>query len=64
MANERIEIPAYTDRWMMGDRFGNLVNVTRRRGKPGGPVHEIAHVRLDRSGKTKAFLLEDCRVVG
>ena len=26
----RVQIPAYTDRWMMGDRFGEIVNTYKR----------------------------------
>jgi hypothetical protein len=54
----RLEIPAYTDRWMMGDRFGDLVTVGRRNGK------QIAVVKLDKSGKIARYLLDDCSVVG
>ena len=25
----RVQIPAYTDRWMMGDRYGEVVKVTK-----------------------------------
>jgi len=69
----RIEIPAYTDRWMMGDRFGDLVKITKRKRLAAGvraalltdqrrdPV-EIAHVKLDKSGKTVRVILDDCRI--
>jgi len=53
--NERVQIPAYTDRWMMGDRYGVIVRITQDRyGK------EIAHVRLDKSGFTVRVVLIDC----
>jgi hypothetical protein len=58
----RVQIPAHTDRWMMGDRYGEIVKVTiskvlkDRSGKP----EEIAHVKLDKSGKTMRFVLADC----
>lgn len=55
MLNERIEIPVYCDRWMMGDRFGDLVKVSARNAQ------EVAHVKLDRSGKVVRVLLSDCR---
>jgi hypothetical protein len=70
----RVQIPAYTDRWMMGDRFGEIVKITKRR-KLGiretlltrANVHratvEIAHVKLDKSGKTVRVILDDCREV-
>jgi len=70
----RVQIPAYTDRWMMGDRFGAVLRVTRAR--PANSVRaalltkhrfdanrEIAHVKLDKSGKTVAVILADCEVV-
>ena len=54
---ERVQIPAYTDRWAMGDRYGAIVKVTR--GRNGS---EIAHVRLDISGRLIRVLLNDCRL--
>jgi hypothetical protein len=69
--NDRVQIPAYTDRWMMGDRFGEIVKITKRRRKAAGvravlltdshrdPV-EIAHIKLDKSGKTVRCILDDC----
>jgi len=70
----RVQIPAYTDRWMMGDRFGAVTRITRAR--PSNSVRaalltkhrfdanrEIAHVKLDKSGKTVAVVLADCEVV-
>jgi len=65
----RVQIPAYTDRWMMGDRYGVIVKVTKSRSfplsapLPGAPYREIAHVKLDKSGKTMRFMLDDCTVV-
>ena len=72
----RVQIPAYTDRWMMGDRYGVVVKVTRRRrttenrvraalltARPHDPDPEIAHVKLDKSGKTVRVYLADCEVV-
>jgi hypothetical protein len=44
----RVEIPVYTDSWMKGDRFGEIVKTGRR--NKGGAL--IVHVRLDKSGKT------------
>ncbi len=71
----RVQIPAYTDRWMMGDRFGEIVKVTRPPARsigvrarlltsnPHERSIEIAHVRLDKSGKTVRVILADCEVV-
>lgn len=41
----------------MGDRFGDLLKITARKEQ------EIAHVKLDRSGKVCRFLFADCTVV-
>ena len=70
---QRVQIPAYTDRWMMGDRYGDIVKVTKqRRNFPlraavsadnRGTYVEIAHVKLDKSGKTIRVVLDDCTVV-
>jgi hypothetical protein len=64
----RVQIPAYTDRWMMGDRYGVIVKTTRRAVPVNGEANkfvlrEIAHVKLDKSGKTGKFILDDCTVV-
>jgi len=61
----RVQIPAYTDRWMMGDRYGELVKVTKqwkhRENEPGKvSIFEVAHVKLDKSGKTVRVVLDDC----
>ena len=53
----RVQIPAYTDRWMMGDRYGTVTK-TGKRGE-----NEIAWVKLDISGKTVVVLLLDCTPV-
>jgi hypothetical protein len=68
----RVQIPAYTDRWMMGDRYGEVTSTylkktDGRRVAPNtviaGPRVEIARVKLDISKKTIRVLLADCTVV-
>lgn len=68
----RVQIPAYTDRWMMGDRYGEIVKVTRQWVKQtlasGRTVStrdgdEIATVKLDVSGRTVRVILADCTPV-
>lgn len=67
----RVQIPAYMDRWIMGDRFGEIIKVTKSRrqrlrkswDEPLYNVREIAHVKLDISGKVVRVLLDDCKVV-
>lgn len=62
--SERVQIPAYTDRWMMGDRYGEVVKVTRSTKRDTwGDRYELAHVRLDKSGKTVRVIYADCRPV-
>jgi hypothetical protein len=53
----RVQIPAYTDRWMMGDRYGEIVKTIKSRI---GKEYTIAHVKLDKSGKTVRVVLDDC----
>jgi hypothetical protein len=57
----RVQIPVYTDRWMRGDRYGEVVKITK--SKMIGAKHEIAHVKLDVSGKTVRVILADCTEV-
>ena len=67
----RVQIPAYAARWMMGDRYGNVVKVTRRKeryvGVPSSrkrlDAHDVAHVLLDKSSKIVMVPLADCEVV-
>lgn len=40
--NDRIEMHPATDRWMRGDRYGNIVKIGRR----------FLHIKMDRSGQT------------
>jgi hypothetical protein len=69
----RVQIPAYTDRWMMGDRFGEVIK-TIQAPAPGvraallarkrvRGLREIAVVKLDKSGKTVRVILDDCTVL-
>lgn len=70
----RVQIPAYTDRWMMGDRFGEIIRVVKGRRAAGVRAmllagnrfdadSEIAHVKLDKSGKTVRVILAECEVL-
>ena len=66
----RLQIPAYTDRWMMGDRYGTVIKTTKKRrnfpdrapvsADDKGTYVAIAHVRLDKSGKTIRVFFDDC----
>ncbi|RUU78226.1 hypothetical protein [Mesorhizobium sp. M7A.F.Ca.MR.362.00.0.0] len=67
----QVQIPAYTDRWMMGDRTGTIVggkkipwesiheSIRPRGYKAGDKVH-VSRVKLDKSGKTITVISEDC----
>ena len=68
----RVQIPAYTDRWIMGDRFGEVVKIAPARLANSvrakvlsdcRDAKEIAHVKLDKSGKTIRVILDDCTPV-
>ena len=62
----RVQIPAYTDRWMMGDRYGEVVSTyieKPRQTAPDNEPREIARVKLDISGKTMRVVLTDCTPV-
>lgn len=63
----RVQIPVYTDRWMMGDRYGELIKLTqyKPRAKNGAedPYKELAHVKLDRSGKVIKVMFDDCEIL-
>ena len=64
----RVQIPVYTDRWMMGDRYGEVVKTSSKMlpvyGKPElRKLQMVADVKLDISGKTIKVLLDDCQWV-
>ncbi len=63
---DRVQIPAYSDSWMRGDRYGEIVKVTRRKRRPTDAIDqmvEVAHVKLDKSGKVACVILADCTEV-
>ena len=62
----RVQIPAYTDRWMMGDRYGEVIKVSPscRYLDPNDPRGRTWYnVRLDKSGKTVKVIADDCTEV-
>jgi hypothetical protein len=62
MANNRVQIPPYTDRWMMGDRYGEVVGTyVMQDGEHEG--EEMARVKLDKSGKVVRVIYADCTEV-
>jgi hypothetical protein len=59
----RVQIPAYTDRWMMGDRYGEVVKGIKTSVPINDERRDVAIVKLDKSGKLTRVLLDDCTVV-
>lgn len=62
----RVQIPAYTDRWMMGDRYGEVIRITRREGESDnmlGKSADLYCVKLDKSGKVVKVYADDCTEV-
>jgi hypothetical protein len=65
-AGKRVEIPAHTDSWMRGDRYGEIVSTTARPQKtPGGfaGIKCVGRVKMDKSGKVMKFDLDDLNFV-
>ena len=57
----RVEVPAWTDRWMRGDRFGEVVTRPTRGGRP--VMIGTWFVRMDKSGQLVGFGSDALRVV-
>jgi hypothetical protein len=60
LVGKRAQLPAWSDRWMMGDRYGEIVHAGLFRTSRG-PV-AMATVKLDKSGKRVRFPLQDLEV--
>lgn len=54
--NNRVEIPAYTDAWMQGDRYGTILKCVR-----GADGSLVLSVQLDKSGKIVKVISADTR---
>lgn len=50
--NDRVEVPAYTDDWMRGDRYGTV----------WGYHNGVLTVKLDKSQQMHTYIARDCRV--
>jgi len=56
---------------MMGDRYGDVIKIVKHKeryvGVPSSrtksDTYEVAHIKLDKSGKTMKFILADCEVL-
>jgi hypothetical protein len=63
---QRVQIPAYTDRWMMGDRYGEVVKTHKAKSylDPFDPRgRTLVSVKLDKSGKVMRFIADDCEYI-
>jgi len=58
---KRVEIPAYTDQWMRGDRFGEVIGNDRI--FLGDRHLDRVTVLLDKSRKPHRFEADDCREI-
>jgi len=61
----RVQIPAYTDWWMRGARYGEVVKTFRHKtakDRWGDPV-EYHKVKLDIGGKITVVVANDCTEV-
>ena len=52
---DRVEIPPHSDWWMRGDRYGEVNLILQQTAR--------AVIRLDKSGKNKAFNLNELRKI-
>lgn len=58
LIGHRVQIPAYTDAWMQGDRYGKVVGF----GVPkSDQLPAFARVKLDKSGRTIKVTANDLR---
>lgn len=57
---ERVEIPAYTDRWMRGDRYGVVTGIHENASPNKG---DCWMVKLDKSRATIKVYAIDCRLL-
>ena len=64
LTGTRVEIPAYTDAWMRGDRYGEIIQTFRHwQMKRQGMSKPVVHVKLDKSGKIVRLPIDDCEVI-
>ncbi len=57
---DRVEIPAWADEWMMGDRYGEVMAI---RDPDWMPVDGTARasVMLDKSSRRRSYFVKDLR---
>lgn len=58
----RVQIPTYSDRGMVGDRYGEVVKmIPANRAK--GELCDTYEVKLDKSGKHRHYIADECTMV-
>lgn len=60
---DRVQVPAYTDAWMSGDRYGMIVAIPIQRPRNRRPVSVYTAVRLDKSERVQLFKTADLETV-
>jgi len=55
LIGKRAQIPAFTDAWMSGDRYGTVESVVGS----SLTTDAIVRVRMDRSNRLRTFIVED-----
>jgi hypothetical protein len=66
MSIMRVEVPAHTDYWMRGDRYGEVVKILQKKvnlDDGTSIVREMIDVKLDKSGKIVRLRRDDCTEV-
>ena len=61
MIGKRVQIPAWSDRWMMGDRYGEIIS--GRNVLDANNDKRQYRVKLDKSGKLVKFFSDDLTLV-
>lgn len=62
-AGDRIELHPGMDLWMMGDRYGDVIDVRPTRPAAGLESDYAIRVKLDRSGKTYRVNRHQVRII-
>lgn len=57
----RVQVPVYSDHWMRGDRYGEVV--AEYSVSANGSTSDRYRVKLDKSGRLASFNADDCKVI-
>ena len=61
MIGKRVQVPAWSDCWMRGDRYGEVISDTRTFYARN--EDHIYRIKLDKSGRVVRFFGEDLEVL-